>query len=61
MNPDKEHNFYLKTANAKPGLNLWRCDDCDSEVLWSIKYTQIDVNQLMMVKMACLNEEMFIN
>jgi hypothetical protein len=54
----KQHNFYLKKAYDVK-RNLWRCNDCDSETLFSKGYSQLRVNQFMNIKMPCIPPEEF--
>ena len=58
-NSKKEHRFYLKKINYKLHKDLWRCDDCDSETLFSKGFTQLRVNQFMNIKMPCVPPEEF--
>lgn len=60
----KQHNFaipFKPRIVVKPGLRLWRCDACDSEVIFPISYTQSEVNRRMIKKMPCFNAQMFEN
>lgn len=53
------HDFYRlsKHERAKPGHSVWRCDKCDSEVMFTNKRSARDVNQIMSMKMACIPKE----
>lgn len=53
----REHDFkpVKKHPLAKKGMVVWRCDRCDSEVLFSLKFTGNDVNQIMTTRMMCLD------
>lgn len=59
MKPKLGHNFKLAMFHprATPGTNVWRCDDCDTEVIFGKMLTQREVNQIMAKKMPCLLEK----
>lgn len=54
-----EHNFYLvhNHRRAKPGYVVWRCNDCDTEILLPIGLSQADVNRAMANRMLCIKPE----
>lgn len=53
------HNFkiVLLHPRSKPGFNIWRCDKCDSEGIFKVKYTQREVNQTISAKLPCIPTE----
>ncbi len=54
----KAHNF-KKVKSYDALKDVWRCDDCDSEALFSKNFTQVAVNQLMILRLPCLVPEFF--
>ncbi len=58
MKPKLGHNFKLAPFHPKATreTNIWRCDDCDSEVIFSKMLNQREVNQIMAKRMPCLQE-----
>lgn len=50
------HNFTIvpNHPKARPGFNVWHCDNCDSEAIFKAKYTKHDVNQIITAKIKCL-------
>lgn len=59
MKNKREHNFYLvhNHLKAKPGYVVWRCDDCDTEILLPNVLGQADVNRQMANRMLCIVPE----
>jgi len=58
----REHYFKLvvKHDRDKKGFNIWKCERCDSEVMFAKSRTQTGVNQIMAIRMHCIAKE-FIN
>lgn len=57
MNHD--FNIYVdKTGQYKnkvpAGMQLWHCANCDTIAIFSFKFSQRDVNQLMSGRLRCL-------
>lgn len=62
------HNFqYFEDKSGqykyrvKKGMVLWRCLNCDSIVMFSLKYTEHDVNKIMTMRLKCLPPIQSIN
>ena len=55
----KQHNF--KMDSVRGDKNLWRCDDCNSEALFSKGFSQLEANQIMMLRLPCLVPEFLKN
>ncbi len=51
----KEHNFVaVKHERTLPGFQMWRCNDCETEVMFPTVCDQRYVNRRMANKLACL-------
>lgn len=65
MKNKREHNFYrvAKHPRNEPptqisaGRVVWRCDDCDTEILLPDVMNQVEVNREMANKMLCIVPE----
>ena len=56
----KAHNF-KKLKSFDTLRDLWRCDNCDSEALFSKGFSQLEANQIMMLRLPCLVPEFLKN
>lgn len=64
-----DHNFRevtdkikLKLRHVPPTKKLWRCDQCDTEVIFPMSLDIRAVNRLMANRMLCVSvEEKLIN
>jgi hypothetical protein len=59
MKNKREHNFRVvhNHPKATPGKLVWRCDDCDTEILLPFGLDQAGVNREMANKMLCIIPE----
>lgn len=57
------HNFkpVQNHPRQQPGMIIWRCDKCDSETMFSRRFTEADVNKIMQMRLHCLPPEAFKN
>ena len=59
----REHDFKAKPKHPRTTITqmVWRCDKCDSEVIFPLKRGYEYVNKIMMIRLKCIDPSVFKN